>query len=96
MSEKRLVGKNGFLRNLEPKKNPTDLFITLVGISAAVYIAVSLIMGKGGFANIFFIRCDDFYMDFFNSVRGKGGIFFCCCRNGFRVLFAEAAQTIEA
>ena len=69
MSEKRLVGKNGFLRNLEPKKNPTDLFITLVGISAAVYIAVSLIMGKGGFANIFFIRCDDFYMDFFNSVR---------------------------
>lgn len=69
MSLKRLIDKNGFLKGLNPKKNPTDLFITLVGISAAIYVVISLILGKNGFANLFFIKCDDFYMDFFNSVR---------------------------
>ena len=44
MSLKRLIDKNGFLKGLNPKKNPTDLFITLVGISAAIYVVISLIL----------------------------------------------------
>ena len=48
---------------------PAKFFIALVASSAAVYLAVSVIFGNGKFADIFFLRCADFFMDFFNSIR---------------------------
>ena len=49
--------------------DPAKFFIALVGISAMVYLSVSAIIGNGKFADIFFLRCADFFMDFFNSIR---------------------------
>lgn len=45
------------------------LFTAIVAISAAIYFLIYLILGNGCFADVFFIRCADFFMDFFNSVR---------------------------
>lgn len=49
--------------------DPVKFFILLVASSAAVYLTVSVIVGNGKFADIFFLRCADFFMDFFNSIR---------------------------
>lgn len=49
--------------------DPTIFFIALVGASSLIYLAVSAIVGNGKFADIFFLRCADFFMDFFNSIR---------------------------
>ena len=48
---------------------PAKFFITLVASSAAIYLTISIIFGNGKFADIFFLRCADFFMDFFNSIR---------------------------
>ena len=55
--------------------DPVKFFILLVASSAAVYLTVSVIVGNGKFADIFFLRCADFFMDFFNSIRdaAQGG-----------------------
>ena len=47
--------------------DPAKFFIWLVGVSALIYLTVSAIVGNGKFADIFFLRCADFFMDFFNS-----------------------------
>ena len=49
--------------------DPAKFFIWLVGVSALIYLTVSAIVGNGKFADIFFLRCADFFMDFFNSIR---------------------------
>ncbi len=69
MSEKHLLDKNGFLKGLSPRKNPMNLFILLVSISAVIYTLIYLKIGNASFADVFFIKCGDFYMDFFNSIR---------------------------
>ena len=69
MSDKKSLDKKGFLKAVSPKKNPVNLFILIVAASSLVYILYSLILGNGKFADIFFVRCSDFFMDFFNSIR---------------------------
>lgn len=49
--------------------DPAKFFIVLVAASATVYLTVSVIFGNGKFADVFFLRCADFFMDFFNSIR---------------------------
>ncbi len=48
---------------------PILFFISAVGLSALVYVIIYTVMGNGNFSDTFFLRCADFYMDFFNSVR---------------------------
>ncbi len=69
MSEKKLLDKNGLLRSIDFKKKPVNMFITAVAASAIVYTVIYLILGNGRFSDVFFIRCADFFMDFFNSIR---------------------------
>ena len=69
MPKKNSLDKNGFLASMSPKKNIANLFITVVAVSAAIYTVIAMIVGNGRFSDIFFIRCADFYMDFFNSIR---------------------------
>lgn len=45
------------------------VFAIAVGISAAVYFVISLILGKEHFTDAFFIGGRDFFMDCFNSIR---------------------------
>ena len=68
MKDKR-VKNNTFLKAFLCKIDLTGLFISIVGASAAVYFLLSAIIGNGSFADIFFLRGGDFFMDFFNSVR---------------------------
>ncbi len=69
MQEKNSLDKNGFLCELSPKKNACNLFLIAVAASAVIYAVIYLILGNGRFSDIFFIRCADFFMDFFNSIR---------------------------
>ncbi len=69
MSDNTKLDKNGFLPSLDPKKSPLNLFVVVVALSAMIYTVIYFIIGNGQFADVFFIRCADFYMDFFNSIR---------------------------
>ena len=69
MPKKDKLDKNGLLRILSPRRDPVNLFLILVGASALIYAIIYLILGNGRFSDIFFIRCADFFMDFFNSIR---------------------------
>ncbi|MBQ8817461.1 MAG: DUF2029 domain-containing protein [Clostridia bacterium] len=69
MSDKPKIDKRGFLKLMSPKKRPVNLFILIVSISAIIYTLIYLILGNGRFSDVFFTRCADFYMDFFNSIR---------------------------
>ena len=56
-------------RAVSPKGSPARLFIWAVSLGALVYTVIYMIIGNGSFANMFFTRCSDFFMDFFNSIR---------------------------
>ncbi|MBE6578036.1 MAG: DUF2029 domain-containing protein [Ruminococcaceae bacterium] len=58
-------------RSLDTKRSPdlSKIFIFSVGISAAIFFIVYLIIGNGRFSSAFFKLGSDFYMDFFNSIR---------------------------
>ena len=61
--------KQTILSELSPKGNPAKLFVWAVSLSALIYTVIYFIIGNGSFANVFFVRCQDFFMDFFNSIR---------------------------
>ncbi len=69
MSGKSLLDKKGFVADMNKKHFPALFFVTVVGLSALIYTVVYVIVGNGRFSDAFFIRCADFYMDFFNSIR---------------------------
>lgn len=69
MSEKNSNSKKSLSCCVDVKRRPIDLFILAVAISAAIYAVIYLILGNGRFSDVFFIRCADFFMDFFNSIR---------------------------
>ena len=58
-----------FINSVRPKKDLMNLFFWLMGISAAVYFVVTLILGNGASSSVFFLGGDDFFMDCFNSIR---------------------------
>ena len=51
------------------KFDPAKFFVACVTVSAVIYFVIYLIIGNGRFSDVFFKRCADFFMDFFNSVR---------------------------
>ena len=51
------------------RKSPARMFVLTVFISAIIYFTIYLFLGNGRFADFFFIRSADFFMDFFNSIR---------------------------
>lgn len=55
--------------NCKKALDPIRLFIFSVSASAAIYFIIYLIIGNGRFSDVFFKRCADFFMDFFNSIR---------------------------
>jgi len=57
------------LKELFSRRDPAELFIALMSISLFVYVVLYLAIGNGRFSDIFFLRNDDLFMDYFNSVR---------------------------
>ena len=51
------------------RRDPAEMFIALMSISLTVYTLLYLAIGNGRFSDIFFLRNDDLFMDYFNSVR---------------------------
>ncbi len=49
--------------------DPAKIFVWSVAVSALIYIIIYAIIGNGRFSDMFFKRCADFFMDFFNSIR---------------------------
>lgn len=50
-------------------KEYQKLFAAMAGISLGIYLLLSLLIGKGFFSVIYYIRNEDAFMDFFNSIR---------------------------
>ena len=69
MSKKSSHDKSKLLGCLDPRKNAASLFLLVVSLSALIYAIIYLFLGNGRFSDVFFIRCADFFMDFFNSIR---------------------------
>lgn len=69
MPKNKVPTKSGIHASAPRRFDPVKLFIVLVAASAAIYLIISIIFGNGKFADIFFLRCSDFFMDFFNSIR---------------------------
>ena len=57
--------------------DPAELFIAAVAVSATIYFIIYLIIGDGRFTDMFFIRCADFFMDFFIILHLCGFNSFC-------------------
>lgn len=51
------------------RRSPADIFVMAVSASFAIYLIFYAFYGNGNFIDIFFSRCEDLFMDFFNSVR---------------------------
>ncbi len=69
MSDKTTNVKKSLALNERNGRLPVFFFVAAVGLSALIYIIIYAFMGNGRFSDAFFIRCADFYMDFFNSIR---------------------------
>ncbi len=57
------------LTSLLKRKDPAELFVLLMSLSFIVYVITYLCIGNGRFSDMFFLRADDLFMDYFNSVR---------------------------
>lgn len=51
------------------KLRAANVFVLLVSMSFAVYLLYYTIVGQAEFVDVFYRRCTDLFMDFFNSVR---------------------------
>ena len=69
MSTKFQAFRARFINSVSPKKDLMNLFMWLMGVSAAVYFVVTLIIGNGSSSSMFFLGGDDFFMDCFNQIR---------------------------
>ncbi len=69
MTNKFKTAKDGFVNAIDPKKDLKNLYILLVGISAAVFFLLCLIFGNAQNTAIFFDHGADFFMDCFNQIR---------------------------
>lgn len=49
--------------------SPARFFVLMMSLSFAVYLIFYVVRGQAGFVDIFFLRTNDLFMDFFNSVR---------------------------
>ena len=57
------------LQEFFSRRDPAELFIALMSLSIFVYAVLYLAIGNGRFSDMFFLRNDDLFMDYFNSVR---------------------------
>ena len=57
------------LDRIRSRWNPTVFFLSAMSLSAIVYLVYYIIVGDASYTDIFFLRTDDLFMDFFNSVR---------------------------
>ena len=51
------------------RRSPAEIFVALMASSFIFYIIFYCIKGGAGIVDTFFLRCNDLFMDFFNSVR---------------------------
>ncbi len=65
--------KNGSVRSafvsFRQRRDPAEIFVLLMAISLFVYLVTYICIGNGRFADTFFLRAEDLFMDYFNSVR---------------------------
>ncbi|MGM9684441.1 MAG: glycosyltransferase family 87 protein [Eubacteriales bacterium] len=57
------------LKSFINRKDPAEFFIAVLLLSAVVFFVVYLCIGNGSFSDLFFLRFQDLFMDYFNSVR---------------------------
>lgn len=68
--KKRLLSRaRSFVSEHISLRDPAVIFVLAVALSFLVFFAVCLIVGDGYFANMYFLRCGDLFMDHFNSMR---------------------------
>ncbi len=51
------------------KRTPAEIFVWLMALSFTFYAVFYAFYGRAAFVDVFFSRCGDLFMDFFNSVR---------------------------
>lgn len=57
------------ISSVRKKSTPATVFVGLVSLSFAFYAVFYAVYGRAAFVDVFFSRCGDLFMDFFNSVR---------------------------
>ena len=57
------------IKDFVARRSALEYFLFLMASSLVVYIVFYIIRGEGRYANVFFLSCNDLFMDFFNSVR---------------------------
>lgn len=57
------------IKGFKNRRSPAEIFVLAVSLSFAVYLIFYSFYGDANFVDVFFIRCKDLFMDFFNSVR---------------------------
>lgn len=51
------------------RKDPAEFFVLIMTLSFLCYILAYFCLGNGNFVDIFFLRGEDLFMDYFNSIR---------------------------
>lgn len=51
------------------RRSAAELFVLIVSVTFGIYAIFYTIAGQAGFVDVFYRRCTDLFMDFFNSVR---------------------------
>ena len=57
------------VRSIREKSSPANVFVWMMALSFAFYAVFYAFYGRAAFVDVFFSRCGDLFMDFFNSVR---------------------------
>ncbi len=57
------------IKDFFARRSPAEYFVLVMASSLAFYLLFYTFRGEAGFVDVFFLRCDDLFMDFFNSVR---------------------------
>ena len=57
------------VRKMFARRSVAEYFVLFLAISFVGYLVFYTVYGKASFVDVFFLRCDDLFMDFFNSVR---------------------------
>ncbi len=63
------MGLRSAISSFIQRRDPAEIFVLFMVMSLSVYTVSYLCIGNGRFADTFFLRTEDLFMDYFNSVR---------------------------
>lgn len=69
MIKEKIADFIGAVKKMFARRSAAEYFVLFMALSFTAYLTFYIARGESGFVDVFFLRCNDLFMDFFNSVR---------------------------